>query len=107
MQSPPRLAWRQLSRERVRLLVAVSGTGFAVVLMLVQLGFRDALFTSSVRFHERLNGDVVLISPQSPYLVQMKSFTRRRLDQTLAVPGVESVAAISVALCVWKYPRLG
>jgi len=106
LQSPFTLAWRQLSRERLRLLVAVSGTGFAVILMLMQLGFRDALFQSSVRFHVRLNGDVVILNPKSQFLVQLKSFTRRRLDQARAVPGVESVCGFYFSLGVWKYPRM-
>ena len=34
------LAWRQLVRERLRLVVALAGVAFAVVLMFMQLGFR-------------------------------------------------------------------
>ncbi|BCX12410.1 MAG: hypothetical protein KatS3mg067_1348 [Thermosynechococcus sp.] len=41
------LAWLQLIRERIRLLVAIAGIAFAVVLMLMQFGFRDALFQGS------------------------------------------------------------
>ena len=36
------LAWHQLIREKVRLLVALAGIAFAVILMMIQLGFRDA-----------------------------------------------------------------
>lgn len=107
MHTPFALAWRQLARERGRLVVALLGTGFAVVLMLMQLGFRDALFESSVRLHERLNGEVFLINRQSQFLVQMKSFTRRRLEQALAVPGVASASGLYLGLSVWKNPRLG
>lgn len=52
------LAWLQLMRERIRLLVALAGIGFAVILMFVQLGFRDALFESAVRIHLAFEGDV-------------------------------------------------
>ena len=86
--SPFQLAWSQLGRDRMRFAVAVAGVTFAVVLMLVQLGFQRALFRSAVRIQERLNGQVVLISPQSSYIVQMRSFPRRRLEQALATPGV-------------------
>ena len=66
MASAFRLAWSQLSRDRLRFAIAVAGVAFAVTLMLVQLGFRNALFRSSVRIQERLNGEVVLIAPDRP-----------------------------------------
>ncbi|HUG54530.1 MAG TPA: ABC transporter permease DevC [Vicinamibacteria bacterium] len=107
MRSPVNLAWRQLGRERLRFTVALAGVAFAVILMLMQLGFRTALFRSSVRLHERLAGEVVLISPQSPYLVQMRSFPRRRLDQARGAPGVASTSALYVTLAFWENPETG
>jgi putative ABC transport system permease protein len=107
MRGPFRLAWRQLTRERVRFAVALCGVAFAVVLMLMQLGFRGALLRSSSRFHERLAADLVLISPQSPYLIRMASFPKRRLDQALGVPGVREVAPLYATLAIWKNPRDG
>jgi putative ABC transport system permease protein len=48
---PAALAWQPLRDQPMRLLVAIAGVGFAVILMLMQLGFRAALFASAVRFH--------------------------------------------------------
>ena len=45
------LAWLQLKREKLRLVVATSGAAFAVILIFMQLGFQDALFESAVRYH--------------------------------------------------------
>jgi putative ABC transport system permease protein len=101
------LAWRQLTHEPIRFLVALAGVAFAVILMLMQLGFRDALFHSSVRFHARLHGDLVVISPRSSYLALMKSFPRRRLYQALGYPQVASVASIYLGLPDWKDPDTG
>ncbi len=98
------LAWLQLLRERVRLLVALAGIGFAVILMFIQLGFRDALFDSCVRIHEAFEGDVFLVSPQSSSLIAMKSFSRRRLLQTQGVEGVASVTPIYMGFGLWKDP---
>jgi putative ABC transport system permease protein len=87
----------------MRLLVAVAGVGFAAILMLMQLGFRAALFASAVRFHQRLQADVVLINPLSRALVAMRAFPRVRLYQALSVPGVESVSPVYIAgSAVWK-----
>ena len=48
---PARIAWLQISHQKLRLLAAVLGVAFAVVLIFVQLGFRQALYDSSVRWH--------------------------------------------------------
>ena len=98
------LAWRQLIREPLRLLIAVSGVAFAVVLIFMQLGFERALFDSSVNFHQRLAGDLVIISPQSDFLVSMKPFSRRRLYQVAGFPGVAEVRPIYIGLHLWRNP---
>jgi len=99
------LAWLQLRREPIRLLVALAGISFAVILMFIQLGFRDALFESAVRLHTSLQGDVFLISPQSTALIAMKNFSERRLYQALSVEGVESVSPLYLDLALWKNPN--
>jgi putative ABC transport system permease protein len=38
------LAWLQLTREKMRLLVALAGISFAVILMMLQLGFRPPVY---------------------------------------------------------------
>jgi putative ABC transport system permease protein len=101
------LAWRQLMRERVRLVVALAGVAFAVVLMFMQLGFRTALFESAVRFHSHLAGDVFLISPRSSYLAQMRSFTQRRLYQAAGFPEVQGFSAIYTTGGLWRNPDNG
>ncbi len=99
------LAWLQLIRERIRLVVAVAGIAFAVVLMMMQFGFRDALFKAAVRFHEGVNADVVLISPQSTALIAMKPFSRRRLFQAAGFPGVESITPLYIGFGLWRNPE--
>lgn len=101
------LAWLQLTKEKLRLLVAVAGVAFAVILIFMQLGFRKALFDSSTRLHEALDADIVLISPQFDFLVQPKSFSRRRLFQALGNPGVEAVTPVYFGLLLWKNPETG
>jgi putative ABC transport system permease protein len=101
------LAWLQLKREPARFSVALAGVAFAVILVFMQFGFYDALFRSAVRLHERLQTDLVLISPKSLYLAGMKSFSRRRLYQALGFDGVEAVAPIYAGLALWKSPGTG
>jgi putative ABC transport system permease protein len=101
------LAWLQLTKEKLRLLVAVAGVAFAVILIFMQLGFRKALFESSTRLHEALAGDLFLVSPQFDFVAQPKSFSRRRLLQALGFPNVEGVSPLYLGLGLWKNPDTG
>lgn len=55
------LAWLQLKRQPVRYLVAVTGIGFAALLMYMQLGFQSGLLSSATTFYEALDTDLVQI----------------------------------------------
>ena len=101
----PPLAWLQLTREKTRLLVALAGIAFAVILMLMQLGFRDALFASSVRIHQHLRGDIFLLNSQSLSLVELKQFSQKRLYQSLGLPEVDSVGSVYIGYGSWKNPQ--
>ncbi|NOR18920.1 MAG: FtsX-like permease family protein, partial [Xanthomonadales bacterium] len=98
------LAWLQLRHKPLRLLVALAGIGFAVLLIMMQLGFRAALFESAVRFHERLNYDIALFSTNSVFIVRPEPFSHRRLYQALGDKSVTSVSAVHIFPGVWKNP---
>lgn len=98
------LAWLQLSREKRRFGAALGGITFAVVLMLMQLGLRDALYKSATSLYDHIQGDLVLTGAQYEYVFATDSFTRRRLYSALAVDGVESVAPLYLAGGIWKDP---
>ena len=102
MKTP--LSWLQLTHEKMRLLIALAGIGFADMLMFVQLGFKDALFDSNVKLHHALNGDIFFMSPQSDALGFTQQFSERRLYESLAVKGVESVVPVYLGLGSWKNP---
>ena len=51
------LAWRQLMKEKTRLLIAVSGIAFADLLIFIQMGFESALFDSAIKPHRNLQAD--------------------------------------------------
>ncbi|PMB48020.1 ABC transporter [Fischerella thermalis CCMEE 5201] len=101
------LAWLQLKREKTRLAVALAGIAFADILMFMQLGFRDSLYYSNVRFHSSLQGDIVLINPQSSALLSMKPISQRRLYRALDLQAVQSVHPIYLDYTSWKNPITG
>ena len=98
------LAWLQLKHQKTRLLVAIAGISFSVILMFMQLGFQSALFDSAVLLHKSLNGDIFLLSPRSTALIAMKSFSERRLYQALGDKNVEFITPIYLGFAQWKNP---
>jgi putative ABC transport system permease protein len=98
------LGWLQLRHRPVRLMVALSGIAFAVLLVMMQVGFRSALFESAVRFHERFDYDIALFSPDSIFIVRPQPFSIRRLYQTAGFEAVRDVTPVYIFPAVWKNP---
>lgn len=107
MFSKTPLAWLQLSREKARLFIAMTGIAFSNIVMFMQLGFEGALYDSNVRLHSSLKADLVMISPRSKSLAYMRMFSWRRLYQSLSVNGVDSVSPLYVGFADWKNPQKG
>jgi putative ABC transport system permease protein len=74
----------------------VSGVGFAVILIFMELGFLNALLESTVQVLRHVNGEVVLVSPVRYSLVSTNRFDMRRLIAAREVPGVASVAPLYI-----------
>jgi putative ABC transport system permease protein len=98
------LGWRQLSHQKGKLLVALSGIAFADVLMFMQMGFQAALYDSSVRTHQILDMDAVIFSPQALNFGNLATLPRRRLLQAQDVQGVKSAHAMYINNVVWRHP---
>ncbi|MEE9608836.1 MAG: ABC transporter permease DevC [Myxococcota bacterium] len=100
----PPLGWLQLWKRKARFGVALCGVSFAVVLILMQLGFRESMFESATRYHARLLYDIALFSPESQYILSPDAFSIRRLYQVLGLDEVESVSPVYIQLADWKNP---
>ena len=98
------LGWLQLRHKPLRLFVALAGIAFAVLLIMMQLGFRAALFESAVRFHERFRYDIALFSPDSVFIVRPQGFSIRRLYQALSIDEVAEIAPVYIFPATWKNP---
>ncbi|XWK88053.1 MAG: ABC transporter permease DevC [Phormidium sp.] len=99
------LGWLQLTKQKSRLWVAISGVAFADVLMMMQLGFQTALYDSNTRLHQHLDADLVLVNPQGRNLINMSTFPRRRLYQAMSVEGVKSADPLYINMGNWKNPE--
>ncbi len=98
------LGWLQLKAQKLRLVAAITGITFAVILIFVQLEFREALFVSAVRYHTAMDYDLAMLSPKTDFMVSSKQFPRSRLYQVLGFEGVESVTAVYMRLVSWRNP---
>jgi putative ABC transport system permease protein len=100
------LALLQLTHNKVRLIVALSGIAFADVLMFVQMGFEGALYDSAMKpYRELIQADLAIASTQFQTLIATPSFQRERLYQTLAHPQVKSVSPLYISVAgQWRNP---
>lgn len=101
------LAWLQLTRQRLRFLVTLAGIAFVVLLIFMQLGFQDALYTSATVVHKNIQGNLILLSSQYQSLTATPSFSRIRLYQTLGFDGVEAVTPLYTQFAMLKNPKTG
>jgi putative ABC transport system permease protein len=98
------IAWRQLMKEKRRVAAAVAGITFAVLLMLVQLGFEQALFKSVRLLYQQFNADLFLVNPRYQNAQLTFDFSQRRLEQALAIDSVESAEPLYFSVLIWKNP---
>lgn len=99
MKTP--LALLNLLYDKTRTLVAVAGVAFAVVLVLMQLGFLNSVRLTATEIYEQLIFDVVLVSPRYLYISKAGEFPRTRLFQAESTPGVADVRPVYLGFNFW------
>jgi putative ABC transport system permease protein len=108
-QLPILLAWRNLTESKRRLATSVAGAAFAVVLMFMENGFRNALLDGTVAAIRRIDGQLVLLNPQRYVFTEPLQFPRRRLEQARGFDGVTSARPLYVEAwrTLWRNPVSG
>ena len=101
------LGWLQLKRERARLIAAIAGISFADLLMFLQLGVISSFYSTTVQFHQMLNADVVLLSPQARDIMNSGTIPRARLYQAMGSREVTAGDAVYLNFLDWKNPNNG
>ncbi|MCC6508574.1 MAG: FtsX-like permease family protein [Pirellulaceae bacterium] len=92
MRTP--LAWKNLTASRSKFLLSATGVGFAVLLMFMQIGFRNALFDSNVEMINLFEADVIMVSPARFNLSSERRFNLHWLQRAAASSGVRAVGAV-------------
>jgi putative ABC transport system permease protein len=100
------LAWRNLVSNKRRLIRSSAGIGFAVLLMLVQLGFERGFFDASLGVMRQLDGDLFVLRASKYRFGDEDPFPRRDLDAAAGVAGVASVVPLYASWqdLFWKEP---
>ena len=103
------LAWRNLLANKPRLLRSSGGIGFAVLLMLMQLGFERAFFNASLEVIRLLDGDIFLQRASKYRFATRDPFAARDLETARAVAGVASAWPLYAAWheLFWRNPADG
>jgi putative ABC transport system permease protein len=103
------LAWRNLLANKPRLLRSSGGIGFAVLLMLVQLGFERAFFNASLEVIRLLDGDMFLQRASKYRFATRDPFAARDLETARAAAGVASAWPLYAAWheLFWRNPADG
>ncbi|MEL6777040.1 MAG: ABC transporter permease DevC [Cyanobacteria bacterium J06597_16] len=99
------VAWLNLLHERTRLIVAIAGVAFAVLLIFMNLGFLGALITTTTNFYERFNADIFLSSPETLEISSTTVFPIERLYQAEGIPGVTRAMPLYSSYVIWKNPN--
>lgn len=103
MRTP--LAWLNLTHERTRLLVAIAGVAFAVILVFMNLGFLGSLSKAASLVYTQMDADIFLISPQTLEISTTKAFPIERIYQASGVEGVERGMPLYAGYLQWLNPE--
>ena len=97
MRTP--LAWKNLTSSWNKCLLASAGVGFAVVLMFMQIGFRNALIDNNVQLFtlfDRHVANLAMLSQARYNISTEQRFPRDLLEQATSIPGVQAVCSVNV-----------
>lgn len=99
MKTP--LALLNLVHDKTRTLVAVAGVAFAVVLVLMQMGFLNSVRLTASQIYDQLDFELVLVSPQYLHISKAGEFPRTRIFQAAQAAGVADVRPVYFGFNYW------
>jgi putative ABC transport system permease protein len=96
-------AWLDLAHDRGRTAVAVVGVAFAVLLILMQLGFYGSVERTAVLIQEHLVFDILICSRNYRFISSPGAMPAQRLQQALGTEGVSGVRPFNIAFVPWRH----
>jgi putative ABC transport system permease protein len=102
-QRPP-LALRNVLDHPARSAIAIVGMGFAVVMVLLQLGFLEAVRVTARTNYSDIAFDLVLVSPDFDQFFDPGSFPRDRLRLAEQLDTVTAARPLYTRMDLWRCP---
>jgi putative ABC transport system permease protein len=96
------LSWRNLLFNKQRFFGALLAIAFAVFLIFIQIGFRNAMLDSSVRFIKYLNADLIMINKQRYASFVEETFPKTLLYYVRGFVEIESTHPFYLGIAMWK-----
>lgn len=103
MRNPP-LAWRNVAHGGRRSVAAISGAAFSLVMVLLQLGFLQAVRITATNNFDVLDFDVLLTSTRFEQFYAPGFLPLERLRQAEGVATVESATPLYATFALWRCP---
>lgn len=82
------LAWKILVHDKIRFLITVSGVGFAVTLVFVQVGLFEGLLSNATVTIEKADADLWVTALRTPNIDFSNTFPETLVQRVRSVPGV-------------------
>lgn len=103
----PLFSLRLMLHHRSRLLASIGGVTFALLLMLIQVGFRNALLDSALELLRQMDADIVVMNKEKhPFLARVR-MPKERMFQAQSVQGIVDARPVWVGLGQWKNLETG
>lgn len=93
------LAWKNLTSSFSKCALAATGVGFAVVLMFMQIGFRNALIDNNVQIFtlfDTQTANLAIVSRARYNISTEQRFPRKLLELASSIEGVRDTCSVSV-----------
>lgn len=98
------IAFLNLISQPTRAISSVLGVAFALLLVFMQLGFRGAVGNTATIVYGRLEGDLVMRSPDYVHLYEPRTIDRSWMHMAEGFPAVERVDPFFIMLHRWQNP---
>src|SRR5437899_9012967 len=96
------LAWRILTHDKARTMLAIAGVFMAILLIFVELGFFFAVPQGGMLLYDNLQFDLLMCSNQYEYQAQPGQFPRDQLARARAAPEVAQATALYFGSAKWR-----
>ncbi len=101
------LAWRNMIHDRTRTLVLLSGMGFSILLLFMQVGFFNACQINSFMIYDMFGFNAVMLAPYYVFIDDAGTLPLYRAEMAESVPGVASARPLFLSSARLRNPGTG